>query len=96
MTAKEHADVVTELAFEMFRLTFERGLPSNRWQISSDDFEPARKAVALRFVGLKDHVDLEHLMSSRLVENEVASLVGIYSRFFSTFNDAERLTFRQR
>jgi hypothetical protein len=96
VTAKEHADVVTELAFEMFRLTYERGLPRNRWQISSDDFEPARKAVALRFVGLKNHVDLLRLMSSRIVENEVTSLVGVYSRFFSTFKDAERLTFRPK
>jgi hypothetical protein len=96
VTAKEHADVVTELAFEMFRFTYERGLPSHQWQISSDDFEPAKKAVAVRFVGLKNHVDLMPLMSSRIVENEVKSLVGVYFRFFSTFKAAERLIFRPK
>ncbi len=95
-TAKEHADVVTELAFEMFKLAYEREKSRQGWQLSVDDFEPARKTVAVRFVGLKSQVDLLRLMSSRIVENEVTALVSVYSRFFSTFQDAERLAFRPR
>ena len=45
--------------------------------MSGDDFEPAKKTVAMRFVGLKNQVDLLRLMSSRLVENEVTALVGV-------------------
>src|SRR5260370_25364713 len=35
-------------------------------------------------------------MSSRIVQNEAKALVAVYSRFFSTFKNAEQLTFRPR
>src|SRR5260370_5985863 len=52
VTTKEHADIVTELAFEMFRLAHRReAAPTQGWQTSDDDFEPTKKTVARRSSG---------------------------------------------
>jgi hypothetical protein len=94
LASREHADVVAELAFELFNQKYSKGEDSQSPILSDDEFEPASKVVLKRFRSLKDSNEIRTLVSSRPVVNEVKALVNVYSAFFATFRSTDRLTFR--
>jgi hypothetical protein len=91
---KWDADLVTELAFELFRLAYENGQIGEVWRASSEHFDLARQRTLRRFGRIKSMGEYHWLNRATAVPSEARSLANGYAYFFAGVPGAEHLTFR--
>jgi len=92
---KFDADLLAELAFELFRLAVENGQQGEVWRASSEHFDLARQRTLRRFRGLKSMGEHHWLNRATSVPSEVRSLANCYAYFFAGLDDTH-LTFRPK
>lgn len=88
------ADLMAELAFELFRMNYEREPESRAVTVNAEDFKAARELVAKRLVGFKGSGQLPWLEYQKEPPFQVKGLLNVYSRFFSAFYTGVPVTFR--
>lgn len=92
---KWDADLIAELAFELFRLAYENGQQGEVWRASSEHFDLARQRTLRRFRRIKRMSEYHWLNRATSVPNEARSLANCYAYFFAGL-DSEHLTFRPK
>jgi hypothetical protein len=92
---KWDADLIAELAFELFRLSYENGQVGEVLRARNEHFELARERVRRRFRRIRRLSEPHWLNYETAVPSEVRSLANCYAYFFAGF-DSEGLTFRPK
>ena len=93
---KEYADIIAELAFEIFSVRHQTRDEDQASKINVEQFEVAKKRVAKRLIRFKLGRTNDWLQAQKRVPSEVASLVSVYSYFFEKLYVGTPLTFRPK
>jgi hypothetical protein len=95
MVPKWDADLIAELAFELFRLAYENGQVGEVGRAKNEHFDEARQRVLRRLRRIRKLGDRHWLNYETTVPGEVRSLANCYACYFAGVA-REPLTFRPK